>query len=59
MNSPPTRVLEPLFLPISRKITWIMDSMHDTLTNDVTFRSLNIIDDFNREELVITITLVC
>ena len=59
MQSPPTRVLGALLWPIRPNITCSMDFMHDRLTDDVTFRSLNIIDNFNREELVITITLVC
>lgn len=50
----PARVLEPQLWPIRPNITWSMDFMHDTLTNGVSFRSLNIIDDFNREGLVIT-----
>jgi len=32
-----------------------MDFMHDTLSNRITFRSLNIIDDYNREALNITV----
>ena len=45
----PARVLEPLLRPIAPNITWSMDLMHDTLKNGVGFRSLNIIDDHNRE----------
>ena len=50
----PSRVVEPLLWPIQPNITWSMDFMHDTLSNGVTFRTLNIIDDFNREALAIT-----
>jgi len=51
----PARVMEPLLQPIYPNITWSMDFMHDTLDNGITFRSLNIIDDYNRESLCITI----
>lgn len=50
----PARVLEPLVWPIRHNITWSMDFMHDTLSNGVTFRTLNVIDDFNREALTMT-----
>ena len=50
----PARVMEPLVQPIYPNVTWSMDFMHDTLSNGVSFRSLNIIDDYNREALAIT-----
>lgn len=50
----PARVVEPLVWPIQPNITWSMDFMHDTLSNGVSFRSLNVIDDFNREVMAIT-----
>jgi putative transposase len=51
----PARIMEPLLQPIHPNITWSMDFMHDTLNNGVTFRSLNVIDDYNREALAITL----
>lgn len=50
----PARVMEPLLWPVKPNLTWSMDFMHDTLSNGVNFRTLNIIDDFNREALTIT-----
>lgn len=50
----PARVMEPLLWPIRPNVTWSMDFMHDTLSNGVSFRALNVIDDFNREALMIT-----
>lgn len=51
----PARIMEPLLQPIRPNITWSMDFMHDTLSNGINFRSLNIIDDYNREALSITV----
>lgn len=51
----PTRVKAPLLCPIGPNITWSLDFMHDTLANGKVIRTLNVIDDFNREALSITI----
>lgn len=51
----PTRIQEPLLQPLAPNLTWSMDFMHDGLINGVKFRSFNVIDDFNREALNITL----
>ena len=51
----PARVKEPMLYPISPNICWSMDFMQDSLIYGKTFRTFNVIDDFNREALCITI----
>ena len=50
----PERVKEPLTLPINTNIMWSIDFMQDSFLNAKSFRTLNIIDDFNLECLWIT-----
>jgi putative transposase len=45
------RVKEPLVLPTAINQTWSMDFMSDALLSGRKFRTLNIIDDYNREAL--------
>jgi len=51
----PARVKAPLLCPVGPNITWSLDFMHDTLANGKTIRTLNVIDDFSREALPITV----
>lgn len=51
----PTRNPQPLIVPSNFGNTWSMDFMSDSLHNKVRFRTLNVIDDFNREVLGIDI----
>jgi len=45
----PERVKHPLTVPEKRNQMWSLDFMSDTMQNGRKFRTLNIIDDFNRE----------
>lgn len=51
----PERVMQPLVVPVSPNLGWSMDFMSDRLTNGRQFRTLNLIDEFNREALAIEV----
>ncbi len=46
---------EPLAVPETPNVTWSMDFMSDQLADGRSFRTLNIIDDHNREGLAIEV----
>ena len=48
---------EPLAVPLAKNDTWSMDFMADQLADGRSFRSLNVLDDFNREGLGIEVDL--
>lgn len=52
----PLRIKQPLLQPLIPNINWSMDFMRDTLWAGKPFRTFNIIDDFNREVLNITVS---
>jgi putative transposase len=51
----PARTAQPLLVPRQADQTWSLDFMSDALANGRTFRTLNVIDDFNREALWIEV----
>jgi putative transposase len=51
----PSRHPQPLVVPKGPSISWSMDFMSDSLVGGRRFRTLNIIDDYNRECLAIEI----
>lgn len=51
----PERIKRPLVQPLCSNLTWSMDFMRDSLFHGKPFRAFNVIDDFNRESLTITI----
>jgi len=51
----PMRIKQPLLQPLQPNMTWSMDFVHDGLLEGKSFRSFNVIDDFNREVLTIAI----
>ena len=53
----PHRERHPLNIPLQINQTWSMDFMSDALWNNRRFRTLNIIDDFNREVIWIEVSM--
>jgi putative transposase len=51
----PARAAQTLVVPEQMNQTWSLDFMSDALSNGRTFRTLNILDDFNREALWIEV----
>src|SRR5215211_9452456 len=51
----PARTAQALGVPGQANQTWSLDFMSDSLSNGRTFRTLNVIDDFNREALWIEV----
>jgi len=51
----PKRTATPLAQPTTPNTCWSMDFMSDALLNGRRFRTLNVIDDFNREALAIEV----
>ena len=51
----PARIAQPLMVPGQANQTWSLDFMSDALSTGRAFRTLNVIDDFNREALWIEV----
>ena len=51
----PVRVAQVLAVPVQSNQTWSLDFMSDSLSDGRTFRTLNVLDDFNREALWIEV----
>ena len=51
----PARSAQTLVVPAQANQTWSLDFMSDALSNGRAFRTLNVIDDFNREALWIEV----
>jgi putative transposase len=51
----PRRIKQPLIAPLAPNLIWSLDFMHDTLYGGRPFRTLNVMDESNREALTIEI----
>lgn len=52
----PSGEAKTLLQPITSNVCWSMDFMTDVLRNGRRFRTLNVIDDYNREGLLIAVS---
>jgi putative transposase len=53
----PTRQPQPLMVPTQANHSWSLDFMTDSLSPGRAFRTLNVLDDFNREALWIEVDI--
>jgi putative transposase len=51
----PTRLRQPLVAPTTLNTVWALDFMHDALYGGRRFRTLNVLDEANREALAIEV----
>ena len=51
----PERVKRPLEVPTQPNVCWSLDFMSDALTDGRRFRTLNVVEDWNREVLGIEV----
>lgn len=51
----PARVKQPLAVPTTANVCWSLDFTSDVLTDDRRFRTLNVLDDYNRQLLGVEI----
>ena len=51
----PERIKQPLTIPTMANQVWSMDFMLDALTDGRSFRTLNVMEDYNREVLGIEV----
>jgi putative transposase len=51
----PARIVAPLVAPTAHNRIWAMDFMHDALYGGRKFRTLNVIDESNREALAVEV----
>jgi putative transposase len=51
----PARVKQPLVVPAAANICWLLEFTSDVLTDGRRFWTLNVLDDYNRQLLVVEI----
>lgn len=47
----PARIKQPLAVPVAANVCWSLDFTNDVLTDGRRFRTLNVLDDYNRQLL--------